>query len=86
MIAVLFMISCDSDTATLGDSVTPSYEIVQISSDTCYATSRSIAVTDPLLIKTTVCTLGRYTDPLTSASFTSAISSESLILHPESFA
>lgn len=71
MIAVLFMISCDSDTATLGDSVTPSYEIVQISSDTCYATSRSIAVTDPLLIKTTVCTLGRYTDPLTSASFTS---------------
>ena len=71
LIAVLFMISCDSDTATLGGSVTPSYDMVRISSDTCYATSRSIAVTDPLLIKTAVCTLGRYTDPVTSASFTS---------------
>ena len=71
LIAVLFMISCDSDTSTLGGSVTPSYDIVQISSDTCYATTRSIAVTEPLLMKTTVCTLGRYTDPVTSATFSS---------------
>ncbi|MBR4842578.1 MAG: DUF4270 domain-containing protein [Bacteroidaceae bacterium] len=71
LIAVMFMMSCDSDTSSLGGSIIPSYDIVQISSDTCYATSRSIAIDDPLLMKTTVCTLGRYTDPLTSVSFNS---------------
>lgn len=71
LIAALFVISCDSDTSTLGGSVTPSHDIVKISSDTCYATTRSITVTEPLLMKTTVCTLGRYTDPVTSATFSS---------------
>lgn len=71
IVAVLFLMSCDSDTSILGGSVSFSDDIVNISSDTCFATSRSVATIDSLLMKTTLCTLGQYTDPLTGSRFSS---------------
>lgn len=63
--AILFLVSCDSDTASLGGSVTPAEDSVTVHSATYYATSRSIEYSDSLLARTSVCYLGRFTDPAT---------------------
>lgn len=67
LLAVLFLISCDTDTSTLGGSVTPDSDDVRVKSDSCFAVSRSVQAPDSILLRTTVSCIGKYTDPLTGA-------------------
>lgn len=62
-IAVLFLISCDADTSSLGISLVPDEDIIKIDTVTFSATTKSILTEDSLLDRTTTCYLGRYTNP-----------------------
>ena len=64
--AMLLLVSCDSDTASLGGSLTPSEDSVAVRAGLYYATTRSIDYNDSLLARTSVCYLGRFTDPATN--------------------
>lgn len=70
-LAVLFMISCDNNTSGLGGSLIPDGDVIEVSADSCFATSRSIKAADSLIIMTSQCNLGRYTEPLSGATFQS---------------
>lgn len=73
-IAVLFigtgLYSCDADTSGLGWSVVPDSDRIEVQADSCFAQSRTILADDSLIITTTDCNLGRFTDPM-GASFES---------------
>lgn len=62
LLAVLFLMSCDEDTAGLGGSITPKGDIIDVKNDSCFAESRSIKAADSLIIMTTQCNLGRFTE------------------------
>ena len=62
LIAVLFLISCDEDTSGLGSSLTPEGDVLTVTADSCFATSRTILASDSLLIMTSQCNLGRFTE------------------------
>ena len=62
ILAVLFMISCDDETSSLGGSLTPQGDVITVKSDSCFATSRTIKTTDSLIIMTERCNLGRFTE------------------------
>lgn len=61
-IAVLFLISCDEDTSALGGSLTPQDDAISVLDDSCFATSRTIKTADSLIIMTSQCNLGRFTE------------------------
>lgn len=67
ILAVLFLISCDSNTSTLGSSVIPESDDVLVDADSCFATSQSILAPDSILLRTTTSCIGKYTDPVTGA-------------------
>ncbi len=65
--AFLFFISCDSDTSSLGGSITPPEDKINIESNLFYAESSSVKANDSLLARTSQCYLGRFTDPETGS-------------------
>ncbi len=71
LLSAACMISCDEDTAELGSSLIPESEAISVQADSCFASSHTIAANDSLLILTSNCNLGRYTEPLMGASFQS---------------
>lgn len=68
-LAVLFLLSCDADTSGLGGSLTPGSDIITVKSDSCFAVSRTITSPDSLLIMTTQCNLGRFTEQNSASTF-----------------
>jgi len=72
LIAGLFLLSCDADTSGLGGSLTPGSDIITVTSDSCFAVSRTISSPDSLLIMTTQCNLGRFTEQNSGATFESS--------------
>ena len=62
LLAVLFLISCDEDTSALGGSLTPDGDIITVTNDSCFAVSRTIKAADSLIIMTSQCNLGRFTE------------------------
>lgn len=61
-LAVLFLISCDSDTSGLGGSLTPEGDAIMVTSDSCFATSRTILCPDSIEISGTGSILGHFTE------------------------
>jgi len=88
MIAGLLAVSCDDDTSQLGGSLTPSTDNISVTDSTYYAVSSSIAYTDSLLARSTVCYLGRYTDPetgsITEADYITQIGCSENFFFPDS--
>ena len=72
LIAGLFLLSCDADTSGLGGSLTPGSDIITVTSDSCFAVSRTISAPDSLLIMTTQCNLGRFTEQNSGTTFESS--------------
>ena len=68
ILAVLFLISCDDETSNLGASLTPQGDVITVMSDSCFATSRTIKSTDSLIIMTSQCNLGRFTEQTSGAT------------------
>ncbi|MBO7260791.1 MAG: DUF4270 domain-containing protein [Bacteroidaceae bacterium] len=66
-LSVLMLNACDSNTSTLGNSLTPESDEVRVKADSCFAVTRSIQAPDSILLRTTVSCLGKYTDPTTGA-------------------
>lgn len=62
LIAVLFLFSCDDQTSGLGGSLTPQDDIITVSNDSCFAVSRTIKANDSLIVMSTQCLLGRFTE------------------------
>jgi hypothetical protein len=71
-IAVLFLISCDADTSGLGGSLTPQGDVMTVINDSCFATSRTIKAADSLIIMTSQCNLGRFTEEVSGSTIESA--------------
>ena len=67
LLAVLFLISCDDNTSGLGQSLTPEGDVMTVVDDSCFATSRTVKTADSLLIMTTQCNLGRFTEEQSGA-------------------
>jgi len=61
-LAILFLISCDDETSGLGGSLTPQGDLITVTNDSCIAESRTIKAADSLLIMTSQCNLGRFTE------------------------
>ena len=72
LLAVLFLISCDEDTSGLGGSLTPQGDVITVKNDSCFATSRTIKAADSLLIMSSQCNLGRFTEEGSGATFESS--------------
>lgn len=70
-IAVLFLISCDNETSGLGSSLTPNSDIITVKADSCFAASRTIISPDSLLILSSQCNLGRFTEPVSGTTLES---------------
>lgn len=68
-LAVLFLISCDNDTSSLGGSLTPDNDVITVKADSCFATSRTILSSDSLTVLSTKCCLGRFTEQGSGAMF-----------------
>ena len=62
IIAVLFLISCDSDTSGLGGSLTPAEDVITVDTVSCFATSRTIKADDSLIIMSSISYLGQFTE------------------------
>lgn len=62
LLAVLFLISCDEDTSVLGGSLTPNGDVITVKADSCFATSATIKATDSLLVMTSQCNIGSFTE------------------------
>jgi len=71
LLAVLFLISCDNETSSLGGTLTPQGDVMFVSNDSCFAQSRTIKAADSLLIMTSMCNLGRFTEQNSGATFQS---------------
>ncbi|MBR4792953.1 MAG: DUF4270 domain-containing protein [Bacteroidaceae bacterium] len=69
LLAVLFLISCDEDTSGLGSTLTPQGDVITVKNDSCFATSRTIKAADSLIIMTSQCNLGRFTEEVSGAKF-----------------
>lgn len=69
LLAVLFLISCDEDTSGLGSTLTPQGDVITVKNDSCFATSRTIKAADSLIIMTSQCNLGRFTEEGSGATF-----------------
>ena len=69
LLAVLFLISCDEDTLSLGSTLTPQGDVINVKNDSCFATSRTIKAADSLIVMTSQCNLGRFTEEQSGATF-----------------
>ena len=67
IITVLFLISCDDETSGLGGSLTPQNDIINVISDSCFASSYTIKASDSLIIMSTTCCLGRFTEEVSGS-------------------
>ncbi len=67
LLAGLFLISCDADTSALGGSLTPDGDVMTVKNDSCFATSRTIKAADSLLVMTSQCNLGRFTEEVSGS-------------------
>ena len=67
LLAVLFLISCDADTSGLGGSLTPQGDVITVSNDSCFAVSRTVKTADSLIIMTSQCNLGRFTEEVSGS-------------------
>ena len=67
-LAILFLISCDDNTSKLGTSLTPDDDAITVIKDSCYATSRTIPATDSLIVMTSQCNLGRFTEEVSGST------------------
>ena len=68
LLALACCVACDDNTGTLGNSIIPGADSIDIKTRTYYATTRSVAV-DSVLGKTGKVYLGRFTDPETDVIF-----------------
>jgi len=62
LLAVLFLISCDEETSGLGGSLTPADDVITVTADSCFASSRTVLSPDSLIVMNTKCSLGRFTE------------------------
>lgn len=62
ILAALAMTACDDSTSSLGSSIIPKEDILQVTDSMHYATSRTIAFDDGLLVRSSDCYVGRHTD------------------------
>lgn len=62
ILAVLFLISCDDETSGLGWTLTPQNDIINVKDDSCFAVSRTIKANDSLIVMSSTCNLGRFTE------------------------
>ena len=62
LFAVLFLISCDDETSGLGWTLTPQNDIINVKDDSCFAVSRTIKANDSLIVMSSTCNLGRFTE------------------------
>lgn len=68
-LAVPFLISCDNETSSLGGSLTPANDVITVTADSSFATSRTILSPDTLIIMSSQCNLGRFTDETSNTKF-----------------
>ena len=66
-----FLLSCDDETSNLGSTLVPQEDIINVQSDSCFATSLSIPFIDSLLILSSQSNLGCYTQPNSGTTFQS---------------
>lgn len=69
--ALLMLISCDDNTATLGVDMMPASDLLTKSYQTYDVTTESYAVGDAVLARTNKSYFGRFTDPETGTTITS---------------
>lgn len=62
---LVYLVSCDDSTGTLGSSVVPDSDVITVDTSFFEATSKSI-IGDSVLAKTSKVYLGRFTDPQTN--------------------
>lgn len=70
IIAVLFLISCDEDTSGLGVTLTPRNDVITVKNDSCFAVSRTIKANDSLIVMSSTCNLGRFTEQFSGSTLT----------------
>lgn len=68
-LSALLLLSCDDNTSGLGGSLIPLGDELSVTDDSCFATSRSIICPDSLLVTTAQYNLGRYTEPVSGATY-----------------
>jgi len=68
-VSTLCLTACDDDTAELGTSLIPEGDLITVVADSCFATSRTVMADDSLLVMSSQCNVGRYTEPIMGASF-----------------
>lgn len=71
IMALLMLVSCDDDTATLGVDMMPTADIITKNFQTYEVTTESYAVGDAVLARTSKSYLGRFTDPETGTTIKS---------------
>ena len=69
ILSALCLVACDEDTKGLGTSLIPEGDDITVTADSCFAQSRTIVAPDSLLVMTTQCNLGKYTEPGMGATF-----------------
>ena len=67
-LAILTFISCDDNTSKLGASLTPPDDVITVIQDSCFATSRTIMASDSLIVMTSQCNLGRFTEQVSGST------------------
>lgn len=65
ILAGTVLVSCSDNTSSLGSSIVPAEDILNVHDNTVYATSRSIQSERQLLDRGSDCYIGRYTDSQT---------------------
>ena len=66
--ALLLLVACDDNTATLGIDMMPKSDLVSKNFKTYDVTTESYPVGDAVLARTTMSYLGRFTDPETNTT------------------
>lgn len=73
IIAVLLITTaCDDNTENIGNSIVPEKDLIKASTDTCYATSRTILAEGGILANANEVYLGQYTDEESGTVFNSS--------------
>ena len=68
---VLIFTGCDDSTGNIGNSIVPEKDLIETSTDTCYATSRTLMANNSILANTSDVYLGQYTDEESGTIFNS---------------
>lgn len=72
IIAAVTFTACDDQTETIGGSIIPDNDKIEVDTLTLYAKSKSILANDSILANTSNVYLGQYTDPETGTVFSSS--------------